>query len=489
MESEDRKKENSYKSILKGVSIFGGVQVFQIAVNLVRGKFVAMFLGPDGMGVSSLFTTSSNTLQRFASLGLNLAIVKEVSESRDDGNALAKTRQVALSLVTVTATAGALFCFLFAGWLSRLTFGSPDFSWQFMLLSAAVWLSISGAGKLSVLQGLHEVKRLSKASITGAVTGLVAGVPLYYFFGQKGIVPAMVLLAAAMWAFYTWHLRKCLPSSGCSTARIWREPLARKLITLGMVLMASDLIGSFCTYMLNIFIRSAGGIDDVGLYQAANSLTNQYTGMVFAAMSLDYFPRLSGCISDNREMTKVVNRQSEIIALILTPIIIALIATTPIVIDILLTDRFKGIAPLMRWMGIGVLVKGFMFPTGYIAFAKNNKRLFFWLEGVTGNLLTLVLGCLGYHLFGLMGLGYALVADTVICLSAYLIINGHLYGYRMTGTVASRYIFGATMAAAAFIATGIPDMVWRIYALASILIAATAVSAFNLRKLFRHKDA
>ncbi|HBC22142.1 MAG TPA: O-antigen translocase, partial [Porphyromonadaceae bacterium] len=53
-----QKGENTYKSILKGNSIFGGMQMFQILISLVRGKFVAMFLGPAGMGMASLFTAT-----------------------------------------------------------------------------------------------------------------------------------------------------------------------------------------------------------------------------------------------------------------------------------------------------------------------------------------------------------------------------------------------------------------------------------------------
>ncbi len=68
--------DNSYKSIIKGTSIFGGVQILNILISLVRGKFVAMLLGPEGMGISALFTNSANSIQRLASLGLNLAIVK-----------------------------------------------------------------------------------------------------------------------------------------------------------------------------------------------------------------------------------------------------------------------------------------------------------------------------------------------------------------------------------------------------------------------------
>ena len=61
---EEKKDKNSYRSILKGTSIFGGVQIFQIAVNLIRGKFVAMFLGPTGMGISSLFNSSGQKIGR-----------------------------------------------------------------------------------------------------------------------------------------------------------------------------------------------------------------------------------------------------------------------------------------------------------------------------------------------------------------------------------------------------------------------------------------
>ena len=63
---EDSSK-NSYRSILKGTSIFGGMQVFLILINLVRGKFVAMFLGPEGMGISSLFNATANTVVKASS--------------------------------------------------------------------------------------------------------------------------------------------------------------------------------------------------------------------------------------------------------------------------------------------------------------------------------------------------------------------------------------------------------------------------------------
>lgn len=187
------KDENSYKSILKGTSIFGGVQVFQILLALIRGKFVAILLGPAGMGVAALYTTTANTLQQFASLGLNLAVVKEVAANRDERQKISTVFAVARRLIVMSALLGACVCLLFSPLLSRWTFGDDAHTFGFMLLAVMVFFAISSAGEMSLLQGMHEVKRLSKASIVGGLTGLFVGVPLYYFFGTGGIVPAMIV--------------------------------------------------------------------------------------------------------------------------------------------------------------------------------------------------------------------------------------------------------------------------------------------------------
>jgi len=40
---------NSYKQIVKATSLFGGVQVFNIIISIIRSKFIAVLLGPTGM--------------------------------------------------------------------------------------------------------------------------------------------------------------------------------------------------------------------------------------------------------------------------------------------------------------------------------------------------------------------------------------------------------------------------------------------------------
>ena len=252
--------------------------------------------------------------------------------------------------------------------------------------------------------------------------------------------------------------------------------------------MAGDLIGTSVTYCINLFISRIGTDYDLGLYQAANSATAQYSGMVFTAMAMDYFPRLTKAANDNDLMHGIVNRQSEIVSLIIAPAACLLILTAPLVIQVLFTHKFDPILPLMRWMGLGITLRALTMPMGYITFAKNNKKVFFALEGIFGNILTLCLSCLGFYFFGLIGLGYALVADNAICILIYYIVNHQLYGYHFTRASLGGMAGAIAITGICFLASLIPDIIWSYSLMTCIFTISFICSIINLRRKLRSKD-
>lgn len=484
--SENKKREeNSYRSILKGTSVFGGLQLFQIGISLVRGKFVAMFLGPTGMGISALFNTSGQTIQQFSQLGLNFAVVKEAAAVKDDESGLKKVVSVTGRLMLIAALLGAVLCCVFAMPLSRLTFGTSDYYWQFMLLSLMIFFGVAGQGYTAVLQGLHKYRMVTTTLVSGSLAGLLIGVPLYAVWGNKGIVPAMVVMAFSVSLTAFIGVRKTVKKDRGRFEWSLHRPLVRRLVLMGLVLMSSEVIGVLCNYLTNLFIRFLGPFESVGLYQAANSLTNQYAGLVFMAMLLDFFPRLSAAANDNVKIRDIVNRQMEIVGLIATPLICLLILTSPLVIQILLTDSFLPIMPLMRWLGLGVLVRAVMTPMGYIAFAKDNKKLLFWLEAVFCNFLTLTLNCLFYFWFGLIGLGYALVLDCLLCLAIYYAVNNRLYGYSISRGAFRESVLGLMLGSACFAASLMEDDVVSYIIMGVITVVAIGRSLKVLRTKIR----
>lgn len=436
---------NSFRSILRNTTLLGGVQVFQVLINVVRGKFVAIFLGPDGMGVSSLFTASSGTIVQGSSLGLNLAIVKEVAQSTGDTSRLGTMMQLVGRVAHATALLGALFTVLFSGWLSRVTFGTPEYAWQFALLGAGVYFSVAAAAQAAVLQGLHQVKRMSQATLLGASAGLFLGVPLYWWLGTRGIVPAMVIFALSQYLFFIFQLRRFRQST---QARFnWRtaRPTLRRLLSLGMVLVAGDLINRLSIYGLNIIIRTVGDIDQVGLYQAANSITAQYVGTIIGALALDYFPRLSAAAGDNRLAASIINRQTLLVVVASSALGCLIITTAPLLIRVLLTTEFLPVTDLVRIFGAGIFFKLAQFPIGYMTFAKGNRRVFLLLEGLLGNAMFFGFAAGGYMLCGLEGLGYGTIVENVLFLFIAFEVNRRLYGYTPTRRLMAEYAVAAVV--------------------------------------------
>lgn len=481
-ESEGSGRENSFRSILKGTSIFGGVQVFNILIATVRLKFVSIILGPVGMGVAGLLNSAYLSLLQFTTFGLNIAVVKEIGAAKGNERRMKDIIASLRPLMLALACIGALATLFLSGMLSRVTFGNESYRSSFILLSVTVFFSTIGASMMWVLQGLHEVKRLSKASVIGAMVGLLVGVPMYWWWGTDGIVPAMTVLSLSTCIWYFISVRKSLTSDAAPWTREIHLPIIRHLLMMGLLLMSNDLFKSLVNYVIFVYVRTNGGMEEVGFYQSCNTMTSQYSAIVFTAMSMDYLPRLAGAAGSNRKMCEVVNRQMEVVGLLITPIVCAVIFLAPWVIEILQTKEFVVATPLLRLLAMAVLVRALMYPLGYIVFAKDNKRLFFWMETVGANLLTLTLVCTGYHFFGLNGLGLATIADCLICFSVYAIVNRQLYSCWFSSKSGSTAFF-AVIVTCAMLVCCICLEGWTMILVASSLL--TAVSILSAKKLIK----
>lgn len=335
---------------------------------------------------------------------------------------------------------------------------------------------------MSVLQGLHEVRRLSTASVIGSLVGLLVGVPMYWVWGTEGIVPAMVALSVCTFFWYWWSLRQSAAYHAAKWSSEVHMPILRRIVLMGIILMSNDFFRNAVNYLVNIYVRTGGGEVEVGFFSSCNTMTSQYSAIVFTAMAMDYLPRLSAAAGDNRRMCEVVNRQMEVVGLLIAPVVCAVLIFAPLVIRILQSSEFLVATPLLRLLALAVVLRALMYPLGYIVFAKDNRRLFFWMESVGANLMTLLLTCGGYALWGLKGLGVAAIVDCAVCLAVYVIVNSILYGYRMSGIAMRVSAFAVAATAAMATVCYLLDGPF-LYCAAIPLLAV--VSTLSIRRLYR----
>lgn len=398
-------EKSSYRQIFKSTSLFGGVQFFNILVSVVRVKFVAVLLGSSGVGILSLLQSSTSLIGTLTKMGLDVSAVRSISAANGTGDHPHVIRVITVfkRWVWISGILGALVTLILAPWLSQWTFGSSDYTFAYVWLSVTLLLDALSSGQITLLHGLQKLKQMAKANLIGTAIGVGFSIPIYYIYGAKGIVPTLVI-SSALSLIISWFYTKSINIEKLNISIRETFTEGSDMIKLGVLMTMSAFVNLFASYLVNAFISHSGSVSDVGLFQAAGGLTDKYVGLVFTAMVTDYFPRLSRVNKDTVQMNEVLNQQAELALLILCPILILLLSTTPLVIHILYTKEFLPIVSFIQWSIFSVLLKAGSWSLGFIFVAKGDSILFFWKE-LLGSLIVLSSNVIGYHLYGLEGLG------------------------------------------------------------------------------------
>lgn len=426
-------QHSSYRQILKATSLFGGVQVFQILIQVFKLKVVAVLLGTAGMGISGLLTSTTGFIGAITNFGLGTSGIKSIAEVNGSGdkNRITIIVSVLQKCIWITGLLGMLITLVFSSWLSQLTFGNDDYTFAFAWLSITLISNQLSTGQLVLLQGLRKYKHLANANLTGAVAGLFISLPMYYFWGIDGIVPA-IIGSSILNLIRSWYFVRKIEIKNVHVTREVILAEGTAMLKIGFVISLSGIATIGASYIIRIFISNYGGIEEVGLYSAGITLLNSYVGLVFSAMATDYFPRLSEHAEDNYYCKRTINEQAEISFLLLTPILIIFLALCPLIINVLFTSEFTGIEKMLNWAILGMLLKAASWSISFVFIAKGHAKIFFYNELIS-NTYNILLYMAGYYLGGLTGIGIAFVLDNILYFLHMSILSHILYKIKING--------------------------------------------------------
>ncbi len=442
---------SSYRSIFKATSLFGGVEVYQILIGVIKSKFVAVLLGPEGMGIQGLYQSAIQLIQSFSSLGLSQSAVRDVSEANGSGdtNRIGLTVAVVKRLVWITGLLGLVLMVFFSPVLSKTTFGNYDYTIPFIILSVILLLDQLSAGQKVVLQGMRKLKSLAKSTAIGSTVGLIVSVPLYYRFGINGIIPTLILNALTMFGLTCFFSQKVeVKKMRVSN----RETIlyGQSMMKMGLAMSVSAIMVTLTSYLLRGFIRYEGDTEQVGLFSAGFLLVGSYVGMIFKAMSTDYYPRLSAVNKDNAKCCQVINQQGEIASLIIAPILVSCMILMPFIVRLIYSEKFLPSIDYILWAVLGMMFKMFSWVIAFSFLAKAESRLFVINETIS-NSYSLVFSVLGYHWGGLVGTGIAFVFNYFVYSIQVYIIAKKRYGFSMNVSFKKIYIILFLIVSAAFV--------------------------------------
>lgn len=470
-------KNNTYSSIFKSTFLFGFVQVFNIIAKVGINKAVAYFLGPEGMGIISLYQSVINILKSFFELGLSQSAVREISQSSQSD--FSKTISVTKRFVLLTSSIGFLATIILSPWLSRWTFdGSSDYTYAFMWLSIVVFLNIITEGQLGILKGVRELRALAKASLLGSIVGLFVGVPLYYFFREKGIIPSLIVSSLAALSFSSYFVTKIQYTKiSLSHKAVLLE--GQTMLKMGVAFMYVTFLGFASDYFIRIYISEFSSLKIVGLYQAGATIVTAYFGIVITALTTDYYPRISAINRDNKAVEVEFNKQTEVGLIMLTPLVVIFMFAQDFFVSFLYTKDFLSVVDFLQYATFGVLLLVCSNSLGIILLAKKATNIFF-VTATIGRLVIVGTSILFFHFYGIKGLGISYSLTSLFHLIFMQSVLWYKFNIKMHIGLVKMLFFSLAYALIAYFAKDFDNLFVRYFS-GFILILCTLY--YSLKKM------
>ena len=480
----DSHTDNTYRSLLKYIGLFGSTQALNQLSALVRSKLTALLLGPGGVGVLSLFVTTNQLLTGVGGLGLSTSGVREVASAATDAE---REREVIASVRAwglIGALLAGICCLMAAPWLSVSTFGSADYVGQFRLLALAIVLGVELVAEQAVLKGIRRLREVVVANLITTVASVVVVVPLYYYFRRAAVVPAITataLLGFCSTAYYSFRYAPW--DSRFATTRAVSGGIP--MMKLGFAFMLAAAAGAAVNYLIRTFIAAEATLADVGYYNTGYTICCAYMGIVLTSIDVDYFTRLTALQHDREGFSALVNRQIELSLVLVAPLLSALLIGVELAVRILYSEAFLAAGAMIVWAWLFVYLRGANLSLSYIALARSDKRVFLMLE-VASALLMLGLSVAGFRLDGVRGLGIALSAEAVLELMLLSLVAHRRFGVRCSGRLLRSASAFLLMPLGAFLLTHIADRGWLYWSVGSgYVLFCLGLTWWQLRRRIR----
>lgn len=415
--------QKSYKRILETTGLIGLVQVFHILFSLISTKFLAMFLGPQGIGLLGLYKNFFEMASKISLLGIDQGGVRQIAKYSDNHLRVAKTVDVIRYTMVLLSLFFTISTFIFSEQISVSVFGTREYSSGVQVVAFAILFFGVASFYRTVLNGFRLIRELAVSQLLSSFLGAIIAVVAVMVFGFKGIAFYVVAIPIISALVMGWFVKRLRISKMSPTFYEGKQELVR-LLRIGLAFGFSGGVATILTLLSRVYITRAFGIETVGIYQASWTISSIYVGTILSAMGVDLLPRLMKVADNNIEISKMINEQMELGMLVASVGVVSILVFSPIVLGLFYSNDFLVGTDIIRWQVLGVSLRVLGFPFAYGIMAKGKSLVYVVTQVILwgGDYVFLILFV---ESFGFAGLGvnypvayvFYFVISTAVCRS------------------------------------------------------------------------
>ena len=411
------------------MAVIGSAQAVNILISILRMKVLAILLGPNGIGLLSIYNSLLGIVETAAGLGMGSSGVRQIASVQGEEQELSRVRRVLFAAHLVQGVFAMVAVWLLRTHISEWLFGDRSYATEVGLIGLAILLTLLGTAQTALLQGMRRIGDLGRVTVLSALVGTIAGLTAVWLYGEAGLVWFVVVQPLATIVIAMRYTRR-LPKPTASrpgTAEIWYvwKPMAK----LGAAFMLGGLATTATLLLVRGGIAQELGLEAAGQFAAAWGITMTYVGFLLGAMAADYYPRLTEVINDRAAATRLMNDQAQLGLAIGGPVLLLLIGLAPWVVTLLYSAEFAPATELLQWQTVGNVFKLASWALAFSIVAAARSKTFFLME-LSFNIVFLAMIWLLLPVIGLRITAIAFLAGYVVYFTTVYIVAHTLQGFR-----------------------------------------------------------
>ena len=416
------------KVLIKVAWLNTATVVTKITAGFLTTKFIAVFIGAEGLALIGNLKNFLNAIQSFATVGLYNGLVKYIGEFKNDSLKLSKTLSTSYYIGFLVTILISFLCYYNAQTINDLIFSTQyNFAYVIKIMALALPFYALNMFSFSIMNGFTKYKFLLIINIIGQTMGLGVTLLLIWQNNIDGalisvvIAPSLIFLITLVGILNRRSLTSSIRVSNIDFKWI------KKFSPFALMALVSGIALPLVFIAIRSYIITSEGMKDAGFWEAMNRISSYYLMFVNSMMVLYFLPRFKE-IDNKKEFRKeVFSFYKTIMPIIGLGLIVIYLLKTYVVV-IFLTDEFVTVQDLFGWQLLGDFVKILSVVIAYQFIAK--KMFLHYI--ITEIFLVIMLYLTSIYFVDIYGVKGATIAHFVTYLMYFgiilLIFSSSLFG-------------------------------------------------------------
>lgn len=396
--------------------------IISLANGFISVKFVALIIGPSGVGIVGQLTNFNAIITTIALGGVSTGIIKYTAEFKDNIVELRKVWQTASGLSLILILILAIMLISLHGFLSVYILHEPKYSSIFVIFAFSLFFYVANIFLLNILNGLHLIKRFTVLNMVNSCVGLAVTLLLVNFLHMYGALLALVTVQSVTFIIIVTSVsRQEWFQFSNFFGKIDRVYL-RLLLAFTVMAVTNLCVSPLSQMFIRGYLADYTSWNTAGLWQGMQKISDSYLMIVYTALGTYYLPKLSATKCKGQIHNEIMNGYKLIMPFVIVSAIIIYLCRD-LIVQILFAKSFYAMRDMFFWQLLGDVFKIASFLIGYLLAAKSKVKLYIMV-----NIIFVVVNViLSYVFISLSGVNGAVQA---FCLNYFLFFIFMAFIYR-----------------------------------------------------------